>query len=65
MAALVAPSKVVGIALNTSLYPDEADARRIVAETAALTGLPCDDPVRFGPDRLWAAIRPAVEALVP
>ena len=45
--------------------PDEADARRIVAETAAQTGLPTDDPVRFGPDRLWAAIRPAVEALVP
>jgi D-glutamate N-acetyltransferase len=65
VAGLVAPSRVVGVALNTSLYPDEADARRIVAETAALTGLPCDDPVRFGPDRLWAAIRPAVEALAP
>jgi uncharacterized NAD-dependent epimerase/dehydratase family protein len=65
VAALVAPSKVVGIALNTSLYPDATAARRIVADTAALTGLPCDDPVRFGPHRLWAAIRPAVEALVP
>lgn len=65
VAALVAPSKVVGVALNTSLYPDDAAARQIVNETAALTGLPCDDPVRFGPDRLWAAIRPAVEALVP
>ena len=65
VAGLVAPSTVVGIALNTSLYPDDADARRIIAETAALTGLPCDDPVRFGPDRLWAAIQPAVEALVP
>jgi uncharacterized NAD-dependent epimerase/dehydratase family protein len=65
VAALVAPATVVAVALNTSLYPDEADARRVVAETEALTGLPADDPVRFGPDRLWAAIRPAVEALVP
>ena len=65
VAALVAPSKVVAVALNTSLYPDDAEARRIVAETEALTGLPSDDPVRFGPDRLWAAIQPAVEALVP
>ena len=65
VAGLVAPSKVVGVALNTSLYPDEVEARRIVADTEALTGLPCDDPVRFGPDRLWAAVRPAVEALVP
>ena len=65
VAALVAPSKVVAVALNTSLYPDDADARRVVAETEAITGLPADDPVRFGPDRLWAAIRPAVEALVP
>jgi uncharacterized NAD-dependent epimerase/dehydratase family protein len=64
VAALVAPSKVVGIALNTSLYPDDADARRLIAETADVTGLPCDDPVRFGPTRFWAAIQPAVEALV-
>jgi uncharacterized NAD-dependent epimerase/dehydratase family protein len=65
VASLVAPAKVVAVALNTSLYPDDADARRIVAATEALTGLPADDPVRFGPERLWAAIRPAVEALVP
>jgi uncharacterized NAD-dependent epimerase/dehydratase family protein len=65
VAGIVAPSKVVAIALNTSLFPDEADARRIIAETAAETGLPTDDPVRFGPTRLWAAIQPAVEALVP
>jgi uncharacterized NAD-dependent epimerase/dehydratase family protein len=53
----------VGVALNTSLIPDEAEARRAVAETAALTGLPTGDPVRFGPRSLWAAIRPAVEQL--
>jgi uncharacterized NAD-dependent epimerase/dehydratase family protein len=65
VAALVAPSRVVGVALNTSLIQDEEEARRVVAETAAATGLPADDPVRFGPRRLWSAIRPAVEALVP
>jgi uncharacterized NAD-dependent epimerase/dehydratase family protein len=63
IAGLIAPSQVVGIALNTSLYPDDDDARRVIAEIAAETGLPADDPVRFGADRLWAAVRPAVEAL--
>lgn len=48
IAGMVRPSRVVAIALNTSLYPDEGDARRLIAETAALTGLPTDDPVRFG-----------------
>jgi len=64
VAGLVAPSKVVGVALNTSLIRDPAEARRIIEETAALTGLPTDDPFRFGPGPLWAAIQPAVDALV-
>ncbi len=63
VAGVVAPSKVVAIALNTSLYAEDADARRVIAETAAETGLPADDPVRFGPERLWAAIQTGVEAL--
>lgn len=63
IAAMVKPSKVVGIALNTSLHADDAVARRLIAEAEALTGLPADDPVRFGGDRLFAAIRPLVEAL--
>jgi uncharacterized NAD-dependent epimerase/dehydratase family protein len=63
VAGLVAPSRVVAVALNTSLYPDEEVARRVVEEVAAETGLPTDDPVRFGPHRLWAAIRQAVDAL--
>ena len=54
MANLVAPSKVVAVALNTSLYADEDEARRLIAATAAETGLPTDDPFRFGPERLWA-----------
>jgi len=63
MANLVAPSKVVAIALNTSRYADEDDARRLIASTEAETGLPTDDPYRFGPERLWGRIREAVDAL--
>ena len=63
VAGLVAPSRVVAVALNTSLIPDEREARRIVEATAIETGLPADDPVRFGAERLWAAIRERVEAL--
>jgi uncharacterized NAD-dependent epimerase/dehydratase family protein len=63
VASMVAPSKVVAIALNTMLYPDEDEARRVIAEIAAETGLPADDPVRFGGDRLWAAIHERVDAL--
>ena len=61
VANLVAPSKVVAVALNTSLYPDEAAARRIIDEIAAETGLPADDPYRFGGDRLFAGIRSKLE----
>ncbi len=63
MAGLVAPSRVVAVALNTSLYADDGDARRIIDEIATETGLPTDDPVRFGADRLWAATRERVDAL--
>jgi uncharacterized NAD-dependent epimerase/dehydratase family protein len=63
VAALVAPSKVVAVALNTSLITDEAEARRAVAAIAAETGLPCDDPVRFGGDALWHEIEAGVDAL--
>ncbi len=63
IAGLVAPSEVVALALNTSLYPDDADARRVIAEIEAETGLPADDPVRFGPDRLWGQVRERVDAL--
>jgi uncharacterized NAD-dependent epimerase/dehydratase family protein len=63
VARLVAPSKVVAIAVNTSLYPDEAEARRIIDSTETETGLPAADPVRFGADGLWRAIRGRVEAL--
>jgi uncharacterized NAD-dependent epimerase/dehydratase family protein len=63
VAALVAPSKVVAVALNSSLYGDDAEARRIIEQVATETGLPTDDPFRFGADRLWPAVHDAVEAL--
>jgi D-glutamate N-acetyltransferase len=63
VAGLVAPSRVVGVALNTSLYADDAEARRVIEEVAEETGLPTDDPFRFGADRLWPAIRERVDAL--
>ena len=63
IAGLVAPSKVVAVALNTSLFPSDEDARAVIESIAAETGLPADDPVRFGAGRLWPAVRDAVEAL--
>jgi uncharacterized NAD-dependent epimerase/dehydratase family protein len=63
VAAMVAPSKVVAVALNTSLIHDEDEARRIVAATAAETGLPCDDPVRFGGEALWREIEAGTDGL--
>ena len=61
---MVAPSKVVAIALNTSLYRRRRrGAARSSPGSPAETGLPADDPVRFGADRLWPAIRDAVDEL--
>jgi uncharacterized NAD-dependent epimerase/dehydratase family protein len=39
---------VVCIALNTASIADDEDARAAIAAVAAETGLPTDDPVRFG-----------------
>jgi uncharacterized NAD-dependent epimerase/dehydratase family protein len=45
------PARVAAIALNTRLL-DEDEARAAVAAAAAETGLPADDPVRFGSEPL-------------
>ena len=63
VAGLVAPSKVVAIAANTSLIESDEGARSEIARISEQTGLPCDDPVRFGADRLWGQIETGVEAL--
>ena len=54
---------MVAVALNTSLIPDEAEARRTIEAIAAETGLPTADPVRFGGETLWPQIEAAVDAL--
>jgi uncharacterized NAD-dependent epimerase/dehydratase family protein len=63
VAGLVAPSKVVAMALNTSLISSDDEARRVIDDVARETGLPTGDPVRFGADALWPAIHDAVDAL--
>ena len=49
------PAAVAAIALNTGRL-DEKAARRAVAAVAEESGLPTDDPVRFGSDRLLEAV---------
>jgi uncharacterized NAD-dependent epimerase/dehydratase family protein len=55
MSLLARPAQVLAIALNTSDL-DEAASRRAVEETEAETGLPADDPVRFGAGKLVDAL---------
>jgi uncharacterized NAD-dependent epimerase/dehydratase family protein len=61
-ALLARPANVVAIALNTRAL-DEAAARAAVEAAEAETGLPADDVVRFGADRLAGAVLEAVGAL--
>jgi D-glutamate N-acetyltransferase len=55
VAGYVREARVVGIALKTNRL-DEAAAREAVAAAQDETGLPADDPVRFGADRLLDAV---------
>jgi uncharacterized NAD-dependent epimerase/dehydratase family protein len=55
------PARVACIALNTRDLDEEA-ARAAVADAEAETGLPADDPVRFGAAKLVDAV---VEVLAP
>lgn len=52
---LARPAKVVAVALNTRDLDDDG-ARRAIDEAEAETGLPADDPVRYGAGRLVDAI---------
>ena len=49
------PAKVACVAVNTR-FLDEAEAHAAIEEAASETGLPADDPVRFGPVRLLEAV---------
>jgi uncharacterized NAD-dependent epimerase/dehydratase family protein len=55
MSLRLRPAKVACIALNTS-FASEAEARDAIAAAEAETGLPADDPVRYGADRLVDAV---------
>ena len=64
VAGLVAPSKVVAVALNTSLYRDDDEARRII-ERGRGRDRACRPTTRSGsgPTGCWPAIRGGVDAL--
>jgi uncharacterized NAD-dependent epimerase/dehydratase family protein len=63
VAGLIAPSRVVAVAVNSSLIPDDDTARAEIERIRAETGLPADDPVRFGGVGLWSEIKASVERL--
>jgi uncharacterized NAD-dependent epimerase/dehydratase family protein len=55
MSLKLRPAKVACIALNTSPLSEE-EARAAIAQAEEETGLPVDDPVRFGAARLLDAV---------
>jgi uncharacterized NAD-dependent epimerase/dehydratase family protein len=55
MSLKLRPAKVACIALNTSPV-SEQEARAAIAEAEEETGLPADDPVRFGAGKLLDAV---------
>lgn len=57
------PARVAAIALNTSRLGEE-DARAAIARAEDDTGLPADDLVRFGADRVLDAVLTAFEVPV-
>jgi uncharacterized NAD-dependent epimerase/dehydratase family protein len=61
MSLLARPAAVLAIALNTRHLDQEA-ARAAVEAAEAETGLPTDDPVRFGAGKLVDALLPVLEA---
>ena len=55
MSLKLRPAKVACIALNTSMVSED-EARRAIADAEAETGLPADDPVRFGAGKLLDSV---------
>ncbi|HXW96635.1 MAG TPA: DUF1611 domain-containing protein [Gemmatimonadales bacterium] len=61
VAGFVHPTRTIAISLNTYDLSD-ADARAACEDATRETGLPCTDPVRFGPAPLVEAVARAREA---
>lgn len=59
VAGSVKPARVLGIALNT-IGMSESAARGAITTATRETGLPADDVVRFGAERLYDAIAPGL-----
>jgi uncharacterized NAD-dependent epimerase/dehydratase family protein len=55
MSLKLRPAKVAAIALNTSTVSED-EAREAIAAAEEETGLPADEPVRFGAERLLDAV---------
>jgi uncharacterized NAD-dependent epimerase/dehydratase family protein len=55
-------ASVACVAVNTRFVPSDDEARAAIEEIADETGLPADDPVRFGADRLLDAV---LDSLAP
>jgi uncharacterized NAD-dependent epimerase/dehydratase family protein len=55
MSLKLRPARVVAVSLNTSTVSAD-DARAAIAKAEQETGLPTDDPVRFGAGRLLEAV---------
>ena len=62
VAAPVRPTRVAAIALNTSDLDEDA-ARAAIADAERETGLPADDVVRFGADRVLQAVLDALDTV--
>jgi uncharacterized NAD-dependent epimerase/dehydratase family protein len=54
------PARVAAVALNTSRLGED-EARAAIAQTEAETGLPADDLVRYGSERVLDAVLNAIE----
>ena len=54
----IRPATVASIAMNTR-FLDEEEALEAIASAEAETGLPVDDPVRFGAEKLLRTLVPA------
>jgi len=50
------PARAAAVALNTSVLGEEEEARAAIAAAEDETGLPADDPVRFGAAKLVDAV---------